>query len=42
MYSNNIVNFPVSATISNACTKKIWKLIEGTSYSAATVNWALT
>ena len=25
MYSNNIVNFQVSATISNACTKYVWK-----------------
>ena len=29
MYSNNIVNFQESTTISNACTKKkVWKLIE--------------
>ena len=32
MYSNNIVNFQESMTILNACTKKIWKLIEGTMY----------
>ena len=30
MYSNNILNFQESATILN--TKKIWKLIEGTTY----------
>ena len=33
MYSNNIVNFEESTTILNACMKKIWKLIEGTTYS---------
>ena len=32
MYSNNIVNFQKSTTILNACTKKVWKLIEGTMY----------
>ena len=32
MYSNNIVNFQESMTILKACTKKVWKLIEGTSY----------
>ena len=32
MYSNNIVNFQESTTILNACTKKVWKLIEGTMY----------
>ena len=31
MYSNNIVNFQESTTILNACTKKVWKLIEGTT-----------
>ena len=31
MYSNNIVNFKESTTILNACTKKGWKLIEGTT-----------
>ena len=31
MYSNNIVNFQESTTILNACTKKDWKLIEGTT-----------
>ena len=30
MYSNNILNFQESTTIFNACTKKVWKLIEGT------------
>ena len=34
MYSNNIVNFQESTTILNACTKKVWKLIEGTIYFA--------
>ena len=32
MYSNNIVNFQESTTILNACTKNVWKLIEGTTY----------
>ena len=32
MYSNNILNFQVPTTILNACTKKVWKLIEGTTY----------
>ena len=32
MYSNNIVNFQESTTILNACTKTVWKLIEGTTY----------
>ena len=32
MYSNNIVNFQESTTILNAWTKKVWKLIEGTTY----------
>ena len=32
MYSNNIVNFQESTTILNACTKKVWKLIEATTY----------
>ena len=31
-YSNNILNFQVSTSILNACTKKGWKLIEGTTY----------
>ena len=31
MYSNNIVNFQESMTILNACTKKLWKLIECTT-----------
>ena len=32
MYSNNILNFQESKTILNACTKKLWKLIESTTY----------
>ena len=32
MYSNNIMNFQVSTTILNSCTKKVWKLIEGNTY----------
>ena len=32
MYSNNILNFQESATIVNACTKKVWKHIECTTY----------
>ena len=33
MYSNNIVNFLESATISNAHMKKVWKFIVCTSYN---------
>ena len=32
LYSNNILNFQKSTAILNACTKKIWKIIEGTTY----------
>ena len=32
MYSNNIVNFQESTTMLNACTKKVWELIEATTY----------
>ena len=32
MCRNNIVNFQESTTILNACTKKFWKPIEGTTY----------
>ena len=32
MDSNSIQNFQESTSILNACTKKAWKLIEGTSY----------
>ena len=32
MYSNNILNSQESTTIVNTCTKKVWKLIEGTTY----------
>ena len=32
MYSNNIVNFQEPTTILNSCTKKVWKLIECTTY----------
>ena len=32
MYCNNILNFQESPTILNACTKKVWKLIECTTY----------
>ena len=32
MYSNNILKFQESTTILNACTKTVWKLIEGTTY----------
>ena len=32
MHNNNIVNFQESMTILNACTKKVWKLIECTTY----------
>ena len=33
MYSNNIVKIHECTTILNACTKKVWKLIEDTTYS---------
>ena len=32
MYSNNIVNFQEPTPILNACTKEVWKPIEGSSY----------
>ena len=32
MYSNNILNFQESTTILNACTKNVWKPIDGTTY----------
>ena len=32
MSSDNIVNFQGSTTILNVCTKKVWNLIEGTTY----------
>ena len=32
MYSNNILNFQASTTILNACTKKVWCLIECAMY----------
>ena len=32
IYSNNILNFQESSPILNACTKKVWKLIEPTAY----------
>ena len=32
MYSNNILNFQETKTILNACTKKVWKPIECTTY----------
>ena len=32
MYSNKILNFQESTTILNACTKKVWKLIERIMY----------
>ena len=31
IYSNDILNFQESMTILNACMKKVWKLIEGTT-----------
>ena len=36
-YSKNIVNFQESTTILNAHTKKVWKLIEGTTYVPKTI-----
>ena len=33
VYSNNILNFQESTTIFHACTKKVWKCIEGTTYT---------
>ena len=32
MYSNNVLNFQESTTFLNACTKKVWKLIECPAY----------
>ena len=33
MYSNDMLNFQESTIILNASIKKVWKLIEGTTYS---------
>ena len=41
MYSNNIVNFQESTTILNACTKKVWNLIEYTVYLHSTSSLSL-
>ena len=41
MYSNNIVNFQESTTILNVRTKKVWKLIEGTTYFWTQLQWVL-
>ena len=41
MYSNNILNFQESTTILNACTKKVWKLIEGTTYLSISLRWGI-
>ena len=38
MYSNNILNFQGSTTILNACTKKVRKLIECTTYILCVVS----
>ena len=35
MYSNKILSFHESTTILNSCTKKVWKLIESTTYLEA-------
>ena len=32
MHGNNILNIQECTTILNACSKKVWKLIEGTTY----------
>ena len=34
MYSNKLLNVQESRTILNACSKKVWKLIEGSTYHA--------
>ena len=39
LYSNNILNFQESTTILNACTKEVWKLIEGTTYIKRIWHW---
>ena len=33
MYSNNIMNFQELTTILNAYTKKVWNLIDGTTFT---------
>ena len=38
MYSNNILNFQESTIILNACTKKVWKFIECTTYLSSFLN----
>ena len=32
LYSNNILNFQEFITVLNACTKKVWKVIESPTY----------
>ena len=39
MYSNKILNFQESTTISNSCTRKVWKLIEFTMYIVWIIIW---
>ena len=39
--SNNILNVQESTRILNACTKKVWKLIKGTSYMHSKTTWLL-
>ena len=39
MYRNNILNFQESTTILNTCTKKLWKLIEYTTYMKTQNKW---
>ena len=37
MYSNKILNFQESTTNLNACTKRVWKLIEFTAYLSSII-----
>ena len=41
MYNSNILNFQESTTIFNARTKKVWKLIEGTTYVVCICGFSL-
>ena len=42
IYSNNIRNFQEYTTILNACTKKVWKPIECTTYHVVCERWVET
>ena len=41
MYNNNILNFQEAMKILNACRKKVWKLIEWSSFMSEFLWWSL-